>query len=56
MEKGIERKMQPQALRLKKCVEINPLMAKLLQNRKKVALIDKRRSGPEFDLAYIKNK
>ena len=35
MEKGIEGKMEPQALRLKKCLEINPLMAKLLQNQKK---------------------
>ena len=56
MEKGIERKMQQQALRRKKCVEINPVMAKLLQNRKKVALIDKRRSDPEFDLAYVKKQ
>ena len=56
MEKGIARKMQPQALRLKECVENNPLMAKLLQNRKKVALIDKRRSDPEFDLAYVKKQ
>ena len=56
MEKGIARKMQPQALCLKECVENNPLMAKLLQNRKKVALIDKRRSDPEFDLAYVKKQ
>ena len=43
-----------QALRQKKYTEKNPLMAKLSQTRKRVALIKKRRSYPEFDLAYKK--
>ena len=52
MEKGLGRKHLPQALRQKKYTEKNPLMAKLSQTRKRVALIKRRRS--EFHLAYKK--
>ena len=54
MEKGLGRKHLAQALRQKKYTQNNPDMAKLSQTRKRVALTKKRRSDPEFDLAYIK--
>ena len=38
----------------KKYVEKNPLMAKLSQTRKKVAITERRRSDPLFDAAFKK--
>ena len=54
MEKGLGRKHLAQALRQKKYTQNNPEMAKLSQTRKRVALTEKRRSDPEFDLAFKK--
>ena len=53
-EKSPGRKHLAQALRQKKYAQNNPEMAKLSQTRKRVALTEKRRSDPEFDLAFKK--